>query len=449
MVEVLLKKRADTMQMACRRVETYTDGPSVEIYSTPLSEAISCNSVDMAELLLGADCEAEGWQREEVCWCGAGGGELKDQPPFASECTGWMDGQTPLMQAILQRNGDLVDQILAHGPPAGGFQHRRVSLIADSSDASDEENNNNERHDDEYAEMQSPMAAAVGLKAERILGSLLIAQADVNGHQYRCNYGDEFATPLVLAIMGRSFMVGECEYAPKDVMDGEALAVRMVQSLLMNRADVNGIQASQNGKTCFPLTASLKVVRRFSEKRETLCRRRCFEDDWEFSGDDRSPLKITSVLIHTHRGKSATIWKLLMQSGATDGFSPKADAKESKFLLPVPTSDPEDEPVLLLTYNSHGKEFYDALVKGRWLEECRHDLSVSGSHCVLRNSKAKAFVKPQQWHKVMEALRSKILRPYHVIVSSSFEHLVNESVQSIRCRRRPKLKKDGRACLSV
>jgi len=106
------------------------------------------------------------------------------------------------------------------------------------------------------------------------------------------------------------------------------------------------------------------------------------------------------------------------------------------------------ERIFLLQYDSHPLEFWDALVGGTPLRACRHALEAAGHSCVLPVSNAKIFVDPSQWHAVMSVLLGRDdLRPYHVVVAEQFEHLVEESVLSIRCKKRPKMKGHGRTQL--
>lgn len=75
------------------------------------------------------------------------------------------------------------------------------------------------------------------------------------------------------------------------------------------------------------------------------------------------------------------------------------------------------------------------------LRACRDALTAAHRCCIL-DSGAKVFIKPEQWDVVMASLSGfpRPLRPYHVIVAAEYEHLVQESLLAICCRRRPKLK---------
>jgi len=109
-------------------------------------------------------------------------------------------------------------------------------------------------------------------------------------------------------------------------------------------------------------------------------------------------------------------------------------AGESEGMIP--------EPVWLLQYGSHPHEFKEALLDGVALRACRDALTAAHRCCILPDSGAKVFIKPEQWDIVMSSLSglARPLRPYHVIVAAEYEHLVQESLLDICCRRRPKLK---------
>lgn len=104
----------------------------------------------------------------------------------------------------------------------------------------------------------------------------------------------------------------------------------------------------------------------------------------------------------------------------------------------------DDETVYKLTYSHHPLEFLQALMEGPALQQCRNALAEAGYSSLLRETGAKIFVKPHQWQIVMQALQGHDLHPYHVIVTEGFEHLVAESLLSIRCKKRPKIKAGGR-----
>lgn len=103
------------------------------------------------------------------------------------------------------------------------------------------------------------------------------------------------------------------------------------------------------------------------------------------------------------------------------------------------------QAVWLLKYRSHPHEFYDALVQGDPLSACRDAMAARNLFCVLPNLGAKVFVKPHQWEAVLSCLDSlgMALRPYHVVVVDEYEHLVEESLQTIPFKRRPKIKLEG------
>jgi hypothetical protein len=102
--------------------------------------------------------------------------------------------------------------------------------------------------------------------------------------------------------------------------------------------------------------------------------------------------------------------------------------------------DTSEESIWLLRYASHPQEFKDALLEGLPLRACRNALDAAHRPCILPDSGAKIFIRPEQWDAVMPWLEGRSLRPYHVIVSACFEHLIHECLMAIPYRRRPKLK---------
>jgi len=106
-----------------------------------------------------------------------------------------------------------------------------------------------------------------------------------------------------------------------------------------------------------------------------------------------------------------------------------------------------NEQNYMLIYAHHPAEFLYALMEGPPLKHCRDNLAAVGHSSLLPQSGAKVVVRPHQWQSVMTVLQGRDLGPYHVIVAAEFEHLVEESILSIRCKRRPRVKKGGRELL--
>jgi len=114
--------------------------------------------------------------------------------------------------------------------------------------------------------------------------------------------------------------------------------------------------------------------------------------------------------------------------------------------------DEKPEDVWLLQFDSHSLEFREALCDGILLCACREALVAAHRPFVLPGSEAKIFIKPQQWVRVMASLREHELRPYHVIVTSSYEHLIAECLMDVHDFRRPRLKQPmsrGRKLLTI
>eukprot|EP00928_Gymnodinium_smaydae_P041369 TRINITY_DN28009_c0_g1_i1.p1 TRINITY_DN28009_c0_g1~~TRINITY_DN28009_c0_g1_i1.p1 ORF type:complete len:795 (+),score=73.75 TRINITY_DN28009_c0_g1_i1:52-2385(+) len=100
-----------------------------------------------------------------------------------------------------------------------------------------------------------------------------------------------------------------------------------------------------------------------------------------------------------------------------------------------PTSAREDdssEDVHLLQFARYPEQWREALLEGISLKSCRDALEEAGYTCVLPSG-CKVFVHPWQYLDVMAALSrmGDTLRPYHVVVSASLEHLVEECLARI------------------
>mmetsp|Transcript_131672 Transcript_131672/g.421255 ORF Transcript_131672/g.421255 Transcript_131672/m.421255 type:complete len:488 (-) Transcript_131672:181-1644(-) len=91
------------------------------------------------------------------------------------------------------------------------------------------------------------------------------------------------------------------------------------------------------------------------------------------------------------------------------------------------------EEVLLLDFNRIPKELLLALATGLPLHGCREALGGCGHECRLINGSL-VFVHPWQYADVRSALVGHELRKWHVVVSRSLAHLVEESISSIDSR---------------
>merc|ERR1712232_16403 len=72
-------------------------------------------------------------------------------------------------------------------------------------------------------------------------------------------------------------------------------------------------------------------------------------------------------------------------------------------------------------------------------KQCRQDLEAAGFSTEL-TSGCKIFVRPAHYNSVLNALQGRTLKPYHVVVAESFEHLVCESLITLPCKQRPRAK---------
>lgn len=97
------------------------------------------------------------------------------------------------------------------------------------------------------------------------------------------------------------------------------------------------------------------------------------------------------------------------------------------------------EEVYLLQFSRYPKELRVALLEGIPLRQCRQMMEDEG-YAVNLPSGAKVFVHPGQYQDVTTALEGMALRPYHVVVSQSLEHLVQESLQQVPRQSKVKVK---------
>mmetsp|Transcript_88305 Transcript_88305/g.175521 ORF Transcript_88305/g.175521 Transcript_88305/m.175521 type:complete len:515 (-) Transcript_88305:336-1880(-) len=85
------------------------------------------------------------------------------------------------------------------------------------------------------------------------------------------------------------------------------------------------------------------------------------------------------------------------------------------------------------------KFFEEALLHGPQLSTCIQALKDDGFPCKLPSG-AFVFVPPTQYTITCKALVGMELHPFHVVVSQSFEYLIEEILYTIPFRRRPKVK---------
>jgi len=89
-----------------------------------------------------------------------------------------------------------------------------------------------------------------------------------------------------------------------------------------------------------------------------------------------------------------------------------------------------DERVFLLDINRPSKGMCDALDDGRPLRACRDALDVAGHPWKLLTG-TRVFVHPEQYRAVMRALNGQTILSWHVVMTQSLEHLVEESLAGI------------------
>ena len=113
--------------------------------------------------------------------------------------------------------------------------------------------------------------------------------------------------------------------------------------------------------------------------------------------------------------------------------------------------DGESHPgyqIYLDAYSKTPKEWKDALETSQLLKSCRHALTIAGYSWELQDSGAKIFVRPEHFDAVSQALAEHDLQKYNVIVAEEFVGLLEETIQQMSSRKRPKLK-DRRTVLTL
>merc|ERR1719401_3017830 len=88
------------------------------------------------------------------------------------------------------------------------------------------------------------------------------------------------------------------------------------------------------------------------------------------------------------------------------------------------------DEIVLLEFNRNPREMFEALGEALPLRSCREMLSVNGHPWQLVTG-AMVFVHPWQYRDVMSALHGRRLKGSSVVVSSSMEHLVAETIADI------------------
>eukprot|EP00747_Dinoflagellata_sp_TGD_P162218 gnl/TRDRNA2_/TRDRNA2_179575_c0_seq1.p1 gnl/TRDRNA2_/TRDRNA2_179575_c0~~gnl/TRDRNA2_/TRDRNA2_179575_c0_seq1.p1 ORF type:complete len:495 (+),score=90.08 gnl/TRDRNA2_/TRDRNA2_179575_c0_seq1:51-1535(+) len=85
------------------------------------------------------------------------------------------------------------------------------------------------------------------------------------------------------------------------------------------------------------------------------------------------------------------------------------------------------------------ERFRERLLQGPELQPCRESLESAGHHVVSPEG-ALTFVKPEQYVDTRCALVGFELHPFHIIISESFEYLLEEVLSTIPYKRRPRIK---------
>jgi len=107
-------------------------------------------------------------------------------------------------------------------------------------------------------------------------------------------------------------------------------------------------------------------------------------------------------------------------------------------------SDDIAESVHILRFGSgDGELFRQQLLNGPEFRPCRQAMESEGQSCV-HPSQAIMLVKPDQYREISFALKGYELHPFHVVITESFEYLLEEVLAGIPCRRRPRQKANTR-----
>ena len=107
------------------------------------------------------------------------------------------------------------------------------------------------------------------------------------------------------------------------------------------------------------------------------------------------------------------------------------------------------EKVHLLRFRGgDGTSFRKSLLDGPQFWPCRDDMERQGFPCELP-SQALVFVKGEQCAEVMEAIVDYDLHPFHIIIAEHLEYLLDEVLQDIPSRRRPREKKSSLSTVEV
>jgi len=108
-----------------------------------------------------------------------------------------------------------------------------------------------------------------------------------------------------------------------------------------------------------------------------------------------------------------------------------------------------EEKVHVLRFGSGDTQsFRDVLLHGPQFRAC-HDALQKNGHPSEHHSGALLLLRPEQVADVMRALHSEFeLRPYNVVITESFEYLLDEILAEMSCRQRPREKAGSRIAIS-
>jgi len=102
---------------------------------------------------------------------------------------------------------------------------------------------------------------------------------------------------------------------------------------------------------------------------------------------------------------------------------------------PIPS-----EKVYMLRFGCNDTEgFRRMLLDGPHLHACRDAMQISGHPCVLPSG-ALIFVMPDQYRDTCQALNGVELHPFHIVIAESFEDDLQDALDSLPCKKRPREK---------
>eukprot|EP00405_Crypthecodinium_cohnii_P021724 CAMPEP_0206477836 /NCGR_PEP_ID=MMETSP0324_2-20121206/35671_1 /ASSEMBLY_ACC=CAM_ASM_000836 /TAXON_ID=2866 /ORGANISM="Crypthecodinium cohnii, Strain Seligo" /LENGTH=374 /DNA_ID=CAMNT_0053953979 /DNA_START=435 /DNA_END=1559 /DNA_ORIENTATION=+ len=137
-------------------------------------------------------------------------------------------------------------------------------------------------------------------------------------------------------------------------------------------------------------------------------------------------------------------WALLVERRIHGTLAPPSESTTCPGTSTEDMTDDAPEKIHLLRFGSgDGALFRNQLLEGSEFRSVREAMEASGYNCI-HPSQAIVLVKPDQFSETSIALKGHELHPFHVIITESFEYLLDEVLAGIPCRRRPREKARSR-----